>query len=259
MGLNYLADVVFPICLFSELETKQQCFKEYLGTGFFIGTKGYFITAKHVVPQEKVEKIEKKDSFLILPRKQVGLKTEYDPVRITAFEAAPNDIDLVVGKTDYKPGGFFDIGEEGESYGWENVMSYGYPASIYREAESGKPIFDPSFLKGYITRKLQQGKTLGTIKNIPPGYALNYPIPQGMSGCPVFKDSENKTLVGVGVGTFEEKTQLWQNTAYKSDKEKYEETAYRVIETGFAINILSFHYWGLKIADGKTIQEISKE
>ena len=103
MGLNYLAEIVFPICLFSELETKQQCFKEFLGTGFFIGTKGFFISARHVLPRDKVKNIEEKDSIQILPRMLVGEKTRFNPMRILELEAAPDDFDLVVGKTEYKP------------------------------------------------------------------------------------------------------------------------------------------------------------
>lgn len=241
--------VVFPIVKIEMVNDKSQ-YREFLGTGFFIGDKGYFLTAKHVLNEKVLSDLKENELIAI----QLYLDNfRLFPISKIQGHGASN-IDLAIGFSPQciiKEPNFFKVTSESAVHGWADVYSYGYPEFLLEDIPK-----EGQFLKGYILRETQKGLPLGTLSNAPSCYALNYSIPLGMSGSPVFVRGINHPLVGICLGSYETVTTLWENTFYEEPNKKVSEKKERVIENGIALKIVDYLDWKIDIADGKLFREL---
>lgn len=248
-----LGDVVFPLVKIKS-EGAEAHITEFKGTGFFIGTTGYFLTAKHVISQTLHSSLKENERLVALPLVNEDERRIQKVIQIENVEDGPNGWDISIGKTSFVPKPFFSITDDSEVYGWNDVHSFGFPEYSTHD-DAGKYLFLPNFLKGYVQNRIVRDSGFGPLKDAL-GYLISYPIPKGMSGSPVFQTGPKHSLVGVGLGSYETITVIWEAGEYKSPQENYKENTKRVIEIGIAINIYALKDWKPKICNGTALSDL---
>lgn len=269
---HYIGAYVFPIVKMISKPGGKPVPQGVLGTGFLIGNEGYFLTANHVLSEATLNELTENEKIFAFLTNDDVINTNWEPQPISSgnVENAPFNYDLSIGKINHNPKLFFALGDESNSFGWDNIKSIGYPVAQQfsdQEDKLGNKLFKfaPLFLKGYIARKTDKGENIETLKNCPPGYVLSYPLLKGMSGAPIVKD-EGKGIIpgakitGVCLASFGSKAELYEIINYKEkngDKEKQIiETANRVVEYGFGIDLYSMKDWKVRIAQNRSLEEI---
>lgn len=258
----YLGNYIFPIVYVKHNEKDKEInVVDLYGTGFFIGNKGFFLTAKHVLSEELFNSTSSPSYFLAFLRKRVDNKSTWVPYQIKAVENAPSNIDVSIGKIDYEPNPMFKLYDGVNPGGWENIRSFGYPD--FFKHSTFKPFtsfnFNNIFLKGYIVRIILDGETIGTMKNCNSGYLLSYPIPAKMSGSPIIigdKFLGEEKLVGICLGSFDYKAQLYETIHYSDEISKSSETTNRIIEYGIGGSLITLKDWAIKLSGNKTLKEV---
>ena len=186
--LYHFGEWIFPICRVKEdpKNSNNVSVEKIHGTGFFIGAEGFFLSALHVIGPKDIEFTDKTTWMAALPTIKVNQHLKYIPIKVLQVEAAPNKHDIAIGRTNYKTKPFFSARGQIEGYGFEDLHCFGYPERTSTLPESNLIKFNPRFLKGYITRRLDPGDP--SIPGVcPPGYELNFSFPLGISGSPLFR------------------------------------------------------------------------
>jgi hypothetical protein len=140
-----------------------------------------------------------------------------------------------------------------DAFGWEDVYCFGYPEDLIKNQEQ-LYIFSPQFFKGYIVRRLFKND-LPSLE-LSPSYELNFPIPKGVSGAPVFRVGQEKSLVGVAIGSHDSVLEKYKITEYSDEKEKFTEKLVQVTQFGIAAMASEFSDWAPEILKGKKMSEI---
>lgn len=240
MNSNYykFSDIVFPIVKIKIDSNNKAKYLHFLGSGFFIGNEGYFLTANHVLNEDLISDLKNDEKIAI----QI-YNGNFQLLKVDYVENNDDKLDVSLCQVNFVPKNknFFSINKESEVYGWHDVHAQGYPGYLVEDIPKKGQL-----LKGYISREINKGEIVGSINNAPPSYALNFPIPKGMSGCPLFKTGASHPLVGICIGSFESTTTLWENTFYEDDFNKITENSKRVIENGLAIKIFDIKGWNIK-------------
>jgi hypothetical protein len=237
--------IVFPISIYSLKEDEVE-FVRFLGSGFFIGNEGYFLTAKHVL-NNSVFKELKEGEF-------IGIQFYNDGFRIFKVdeieEYGEQRVDLAIGLVkDHKVEHphFFSIEKDNQPHILVDFQSYGYPNYLVKEIPTQGQV-----LKGYINRISLKNDNIGTFENAPASYILSSAIPSGMSGSPIYTTNPVR-LIGVCLGSYEISTTLWQNIFLEEDGSKTSEKTDRVIENGIGLIIHDYLDWSIEIAQNRSL------
>ena len=114
--------------------------------------------------------------------------------------------------------------------------------------------FAPQFLKGYIIRRISE-RDIPAL-NIPPSYELNFPIPKGISGSPIFRIGKTKSLLGIALASHDSVLAAYKTTEYEDANEKFTEKMVQVTQFGIAGRIQEIRDWKPSILNGKKLHEI---
>jgi hypothetical protein len=257
--LTYLSEYIFPIVKVKN-ENGEKTIIKFHGTGFFIGTNGYFLSARHVVSVEDINSLNQEEEIGIYVRPPqeffTGTLVFYP---IMYIENEPNNLDASISKINANPNKGLTINNGSEVYGWTDLYTFGYPDSIvtnYIETEY-KFNFTPIYLKGYVVKKLKKGERIGPIL-APPGYCISYPIPLGISGSPVFTIDNNtvSSLVGLCLGSYDSSTSVWENSEFESPTKFFKEKVVKVVEYGIVLSIIALKNWKVKIAGNTELEKL---
>ena len=194
--IKYIRHIVFPLVTLKEINGRKT-FNEFLGSAFFIGERGYAITAAHVIESVK-EQI-----WGIYP-----VDGETKGYKVIEKEINPDNDVAIIRLEDKYPISPFII--KTDRYEWKDYEFFGYPEYILFEDINKKTINDtviPQFdiinAKGYIRRIVQ--RELSEIrKHVVKGkifYELNEVTGWGTSGSPIFnrKSEYDWELYGIYV------------------------------------------------------------
>ncbi|MDO9041270.1 MAG: serine protease [Desulfocapsaceae bacterium] len=244
-------DYVFPICRLHLNESGKYNIKHFHGSGFFIGGDGYFLSAKHVINNEDVKEITSNTAFgLILQDVQDNGLNRFTKT-IICLEEHPK-YDVVIGKVDHAPEKFFSSNNQ-DAYGWEDVHCFGYPDDLNKNHEQ-KYAFGSQFLKGYIMRRISKEDI--PFLNIPPSYELNFPIPKGISGSPIFRIGSVKSLLGIALASHDSVLSRYESTEVLDGNEKYSEKTVQVKQVGIAARAFEIRDWKPSILNGLALKDI---
>ena len=245
-------EFVFPICeLKPSLEPGTFEIAHFLGTGFSIGDNGFFLSAAHVINSAVIDAASQENVIVAMTKRLNDGQRKWFPVKILKVESRKGR-DLVIGKLDASLPKFFSA-ENSDAYGWEDVHVFGYPDSR-KKGLDGNFEFNPIFLKGYITRRLEaQHVSLPTWTN---SCELNFAIPLGVSGSPVFRQGSDHSLIGIALGSVDFTTSLYEYTEVDKDKGTYRENTKQVQQFGVAMRIYDALDWEPEITDGKSLREL---
>jgi hypothetical protein len=178
-------DIIFPLILVEQIKTGACKMKEFLGTGFLIGSEGYALTAAHVV-----------DVKIELNQAIVALFIDKKNNKWKIFNADKVDIhpteDVAVLKM--RDGKWYStdvrVNFEMQFASFEYQL-FGYPSinlyeEIYVKDQFGKVLGRPDLIysKGHIRRRISFN--LPAIKGNC-FYELSEPIGAGCSGSPLFR------------------------------------------------------------------------
>lgn len=209
-----IATYVFPIVSGTP---KQDHFAvdRFLGSGFWIDSKGHFLTCKHVLEDLKEGQCpaigqpfgEARDRF----------------IPILSSTAHPR-YDVAVGTANVKtPTNFLPL-SEGPIVPGLNVSAFGF-TEWGKEGQSLN--IDVRYLKGHVTRTSTESLGLPTKSVV----ELSFGSPSGFSGTPLLADFR---VSGMLHNNIETKLQAYAITEVKDGDSEYHETAYRVYEYGIA-------------------------
>ncbi len=254
MEFVYFNDWVFPICeikICHDSTPLEVQITHFHGTGFFIGNEGFFLSAKHVISCKDMKQASTGKDFAGILNGTVQDRKRKVPILVESLEEHPT-LDIVIGKTSHLPEPMFSS-ETQDAYGWEDIHCFGYPEGLVKNLE-GLYIFSPQFFKGYIVRRLCKDDLPSL--DLSPSYELNFPIPKGVSGAPIFKTGNKKSLIGVAIGSHDSVLEKYKITEYSDDKEKFTEKLVQVTQFGIAARASEFSDWSPKILKGKKLNEI---
>lgn len=233
MPLTLIEESVFPICHF-EMKGDLADAKRLIGSGFFINRGGIFLTAGHVAQAFSGIK-----PGLFFKPDPVGQPNLNRVAWIQEYEIGPSD--LAVGRVEIGTHTFFDRIGTAEGI-WADVVACGY-------AESAVLLGGDRFkspirgLKGYIQRAIADGLE----NDIPVEgkiYELNFPIPRGMSGSPLYRVREGAVeLVGVCVASHTAEMVDFEHVSVDDNGATYNERKIRVEQYGIATAIESALNW----------------
>ncbi|MEA3221734.1 MAG: serine protease [Thermodesulfobacteriota bacterium] len=246
----YFTDFAFPICEFKLKEDGlRRITTHFHGTGFFIGTEGYFLSAKHVINNQDLNNCSSTVSYgVVLERNDNDRRPRF--ARDIKYVEEHEKYDIVLGKVDYNPSPLFN--SIGNAYGWTDVLCFGYPETKSRKNEDMYTLC-PQFLKGYVIGRLQE-EDLPKL-SIPPAYELSFPIPKGVSGGPVFVEGQ-KTLLGIALISHDSVLSRYEDTEFISNSEKYTEKVVTVTQFGIAANLYKIRDWKPAILKGRSLIDL---
>lgn len=172
--------VMFPIFRWDQLST-QQARVGVVGTGFFINSRGYFVSVAHIF-----DNIRQDTKFFYLGK----LPEDLQNPRLEITEMCrDDDSDIYVGKVDLKTSNYFRLSKNIPNIG-RSVCVSGYPlAQISNNQQGGLGVggvrryFQPTFVldKAVINSSSGQGRTRKH-----DGFLVRDVGLFGMSGGPVF-------------------------------------------------------------------------
>ena len=171
---------MFPIFYFERLISQNQLRIGVVGTGFFINSKGYFVTVVHIFDKKSQNGTFK--YYGDLPDKVINPSLEIQEV------VRDDKNDIFIGKVDVKSSGFFLLNKKVPDIG-RSVCVSGYPlAKITKNPQGGidlggvRRYFQPSFV---LDKVKVNSKTNGVIRKHD-GFLVRDVGLFGMSGGPVF-------------------------------------------------------------------------
>ncbi len=238
MGEQMVRDFIFPICEYQiDAHSNIPSFKQMLGTAFLIGSRGYALTAAHVLTSLSKTSligglfVDSDNKWCINPLKQFNLHPKEDLAVFQLNKPPP--------PPPPRPSPLL-VSDEwvGSSL---NFMSFGYPQDILHEDyenrdEMGRVLQRPNevYIEGYIRRRLTLN--LPSIKGSS-FLELSTLVGKGFSGSPIIEKQ---------AGTF------WQVIGIYV-AEKINDQA--VGSVGYAVRAESFANWVPEILDKPVCQE----
>ncbi len=250
--MNPLQSFITPICLFKFSEDKQRALiQRLLGTSFFLGNKGHFMTAKHVM-NDALSISLKNNEFIGLCIKTDNEFKESGASIIINWEGAPSPNDIAIGLI--SESGLIDTPIHRNDTlinVLQDVHTYGYPLSTSINKNDFWGIGLRSN-KGYIQRIIGDG-TLPS-EEPPLRYETNFLIGQGMSGSPLLTDNFN--LIGICTGSSRSEIIEDQIEEINENGRIYIETKSKIEQHGISESVEPLLNWKADLFQGKTLQQI---
>ncbi|MBI5557078.1 MAG: trypsin-like peptidase domain-containing protein [Deltaproteobacteria bacterium] len=212
----YVEDIIVPLLAIPRNNPNKF---RFLGTGFYIDSKGHLITCNHVI--SSLLENEKIISY------QLGIKqeTEIEIIHISSkYDIAlcksisPPSINIFWPFIDET---LINLGSEVEVYGYVN-----------EPIGPEKLPFRQRYLRGYITG-------ISRDDNYPDSFELSFPVLFGMSGSPLichlkFEGVEKRQTGIVGCAYGSRESEIVHHTVVESDD--YKEKVSKIVELGMALN-----------------------
>lgn len=190
----------------------------FIGTGFWIDSKGHFLTCKHVLEGLK----EGQSPAIAQP---FGNKTDRF-IPVLASEAHPK-FDMAVGTAACSTPTKFLPPRLGTILPGLNVSAFGFT----EWGKSGQSLnIDVRYLKGHVSRTSTESSGLPT----PHVVEVSFGSPSGFSGAPLLVDFQ---VVGMLYSNVESKLQGYSISEVQEGDSVYRETAYRIYEYGLSHRI----------------------
>lgn len=250
----YLQSYIVSVVLYEHKEQGVNVL-EVIGTGFFINTEGYFLTAAHVISAAHKKAKEKKLQIGIVVKGENGKSPKSYISPLLTTENAPAPYDIALGHIDYKLEAqcLLLTFKQMDIEVWQRVATCGYPLN----AISGDPANIKINLrahKGIVQRILAPGDV--AIVDNPAAYELSFLIGTGISGSPLFIANNPKDIV-IGVCVASSRSEEVDEIVEISEEGKtYRETKMSITEFGIAHDVMSLWEWKPKLLDGKKFSEI---
>jgi hypothetical protein len=246
----FLQSYVTPICLFVD-EDGIANLRKLIGTAFFVGRAGYYLTARHVLEQAFAESVKDGREVGLVVKGNNGELDKDHVVKLNRYEFAPRPFDIAAGWVKYHPHSPFKV-KPFEVHMWQEVAALGYPESA--SIMDGEALW--MNLRGYrghiqrptVPRDMPSGRH-------PNGFELDFLLGPGSSGGPVFTPDE--VLIGVGVGSFKSEHLDEAITEIDDDGKVYREQRVRIEQFGFAHDISGLLDWRAEIFGGASLQEVA--
>lgn len=247
--MSFLQSVVVPVCLYSEAN-EQALILSLQGTAFFIGQRGVFLTARHVVEAARSEATRRSCQIGLVTKADHGKSDRSMVTPLTSIEFAPAPYDVAVGKVSYRPQTFLHLGNRNIAE-WQDVATLGYPENAV-EGEPGSILLQMRCLKGYIQRTLQAG--ISGITAGPQSFEISFLLSRGLSGAPLFIHQQPRDLViGVCVGSHKREIVAHQYSEVDIDGKRYTEKVMSIEQYGIAHDLRPLHNWKPKLLEGSTL------
>ena len=194
---QFLQSYVIPVCLYEE-QSGAVFIREFLGTAFFVNSRGLFLTAAHVLKNALLRSTTTGWKIGLCQNGEEGLSPNSVMCPIREYEFAEKPYDIAIGISTMPSETLLTLTQL-EVSAWQDVATLGYPSSI---AGGDVERFDIGLrcLKGYVQRVVQPGEI--KVAFHPISFELSFPVSSGLSGSPLFVHRTPKDiLVGVCVGS----------------------------------------------------------
>lgn len=247
----FLQSYVTPICLFKD-EDGVANLRKLIGTSFFIGRAGYFLTARHVVEQATTLAKKHGSEIGIVVKNNNGQSDENRVIKLGRYEFAPKPFDVAAGWVNYHPNSPLKV-QTFEAHVWQDIAALGYPESA--SIIEGEALWmNIRGYRGHIQRPtIPRDMPIGQHPN---GFELSFLLGPGSSGGPVFK-VQDEVLIGVGVGSFKSEHVEDEFIEVDNKGKEYREQKVRIEQFGFAHDISDLLNWRADIFGGATLQEVA--
>jgi hypothetical protein len=249
----YLETYIVPVCRFTE-SSGSALISEFFGTAFFINAGGTFLTARHVI-DAAVQSVEKFGGFIglcVRPSDGSGSVA----CRITSIEAACPPYDICIGVAAAGFPTYFALAPISVNT-WREVVSYGYPATAQNLSAGEFWMYGRGF-RGYVHREVKAGQLPSDTH--PDVFETNFPMPQGLSGGPLFVlGSPKDVVVGVCVGVNRGESTEYLFEELQADGTLMRERRVRIEEYGIAHDLRPLLNWRPGNFGGLTLREIAEK
>lgn len=248
MRESTLQDFIVPICR-ARVSANLAVLERLEGTAFFMNDGGIFLTAKHVL-----EVAEGSGTIRGLNVKGEDRTSNFF-AKLIDVEFAPEPFDVAIGKVNYRSRSWFSP-YRGEVTGWSEVATLGYPESALN-IEPNKFNIHLRFLKGYVQRLIESDE-LPSHKPHPPCFELSFPIPNGLSGAPLFlaRGMDRQELIGIFVKSFDSEVVIDAITEIEENGAQFKEKRSRVEQYGIAHSLLALLEWRPALLQGKNLSDV---
>jgi hypothetical protein len=215
-----------------------------------VGQEGHFLTASHVL----------RAAFVNCGSSIVGLVVK-DPDGngdnlfrpILRWNEAQSPYDIAAGRIGYASHSWFSAPTPFGAH-WLDVATYGYPETALNVGPAAFNIHLRT-MKGHVQRPVPAGE-LPTIGRHPDCLELNFQIPAGMSGAPLFRavGADRQELLGVCVGSYSAELTLYSHIEIDNAGEKYKERQIKTEQYGLAQLIEPLLDWAPDAFGGRTLR-----
>jgi Trypsin-like peptidase domain len=227
----------------SPLAHEEPGYAHYYGTVTFLGGE-WILSARHVL-EDAFQREDLGHPFVGLPRAEEGQR---DRASVVAWEAHPDEhVDLAVGRLS-EPWARYPFQGIGYTPANIDLECVGYPEDLFLTL-LGKPNPTVRYLRGHLTRRMDEW-----VGGRGPALELSYPIPEGMSGSPIYgRTGQDYWLFGIAVGNQESHLAVRESLHLEPDEGK---SIYRITEYGVALRLSAQVKWEIQLADGATLSHL---
>lgn len=227
----------------SPLMHEEPGYAHFYGTVTFLGGE-WVLSARHVL-EDAFQREDLGPPFVGLPGEDEGPRARS---AVEAWEPHPDEqIDLAVGRLT-KPWTHHPFQGVGYITANTDLECVGFPEDLILNL-SGKPEPQVRYLRGHLTRRMDEW-----VGGSGPAIELSYPIPEGMSGSPIYsRDGRSYMLHGIAVGNQESHLAVRESLHLDTDDDK---RVYRITEYGVALRLSAQVKWQIDLADGATLNDL---
>jgi hypothetical protein len=200
---SIVQEYIVPIVTYIQREG-QGYYHRLVGTAFFVGSCGIFVTAKHVIEQANAF-ISKGDAEGWAISGKFPLGTSQDALLpVNGVELAPHGLDVAVGYSNVSVVSPIKFSEAPDAMGL-SVATLGYP-------ESALNILPQDFRirlrthKGYIQRLMEAEDF--PLRDHPNSFELSFNVSHGLSGSPLIAQAGSAAGRAIGICVGSIRTQL---------------------------------------------------
>jgi Trypsin-like peptidase domain len=249
----YLQSYVLPVCLI-EASCGVANIRRLCGSAFLIGTRGVFLTARHVLEVALIEAERDGLHVAIIGKGVDGTTQDSTASVVQQHEYAPQPFDVAVGISAYSARSLLTL-QPMDCEAWKDVATFGYPTqAVSGPAEALN--LNLRCHKGYVQRLLIPGDL--HIGQHPKAFETSFLIGRGMSGAPLFVHAEPQDIViGVCVGSARSEVIEDEVLEVQENGTSYKELKLKIEQFGIAHNIGELLDWKPAMLSGRTLQEAS--
>lgn len=250
--MAFLESYVVPVCLGS-YDEQGVTLRKLVGTAFFIGNQGYYLTARHVIERAVSEAASNNTHVGLVIKRSQGSSIECDFAKLGLFNWAPKPYDIAVGWVNNAPKSPLKL-QFVQATIWQRIAALGYPESATSN-ELDALWLNLRGYRGYVQRQTTPRDIRSG--NHPNGYELSFLTGPGSSGAPVFTVPD-EVLIGVAVASYRTEFVEEEFTEVDRGGAKYHEKRVRVEQFGFAHSLENLHHWRPTVLGGKSLEEAAK-
>lgn len=243
-----LQEYVVPICKYN-IKNNSARIEKLLGSAFFISNDGFFLTAGHII-----RSIDDIRMIGLCVKEKITFKNLMAPIK--NYELNNANIDIAIAKIDFQTESIFTYTELVPGYGMD-VNTFGYPESALNVSPDWFGINIRTH-KGYIQRLIGSGE-ISLLKPHLNLIEVNFPIPVGLSGSPLFAPvpipNQKNPLLGICIGSLSTELTDYEHLEINDKKEKYSEKKIKLEQYGIAQDIRDILDWCPNLLQGASIKD----